>query len=166
MTAPNDTAAPAEVWYRGDTTSTAGPHAVIIETGGHEPLGLLHHVTKHSPTGFSWGFEGSGPADLARSLLIAVLGDDAKCATCRGCRNIIWPKGRNEDAPGYADPIPFDGAIMDQCDPDSVSSCYDCDDGYRRLPYQEFKREFVARWGDSWRISRAEVLQWLADHSE
>ncbi len=29
---------------------------------------LVHHV-EHSPTGFCWGYGGSGPADLALSIL-------------------------------------------------------------------------------------------------
>lgn len=29
---------------------------------------LKHHIY-HSPTGFNWGYSGSGPADLARSIL-------------------------------------------------------------------------------------------------
>ncbi|OZC01498.1 hypothetical protein BSZ36_17310 [Rubricoccus marinus] len=31
------------------------------------------HVARHSPTGFEWGYGGSGPADLARSILLALL---------------------------------------------------------------------------------------------
>lgn len=34
----------------------------------------LHHHVRHSPTGFGWGYAGSGPADLARSLLWDALG--------------------------------------------------------------------------------------------
>jgi len=34
---------------------------------------LRHHVY-HSPTGFCWGYGGSGPADLARSILWDYLG--------------------------------------------------------------------------------------------
>lgn len=30
---------------------------------------LKHHI-KHSPTGYEWGYCGSGPADLARCILI------------------------------------------------------------------------------------------------
>jgi hypothetical protein len=29
----------------------------------------LHHRLRHSPDGFSWGYGGSGPSDLARSIL-------------------------------------------------------------------------------------------------
>ena len=36
----------------------------------------LKHRVRHSPTGFEWGFEGSGPADLARSILWDHLGEE------------------------------------------------------------------------------------------
>ena len=32
-----------------------------------------HLVVEHSPTGFEWGYEGSGPADLALNILEAIL---------------------------------------------------------------------------------------------
>ena len=47
-----------------------------------------------------------------------------------------------------------------------VSRCWECDDGYRQLPYQEFKRQHVATWGSEWRISRTEILTWLAEHHD
>ena len=33
----------------------------------------LKHQVKHSPTGMEWGYGGSGPADTARSILMAVV---------------------------------------------------------------------------------------------
>jgi len=36
---------------------------------------LTHHIC-HSPTGFNWGYGGSGPADLARSILWDYLGEE------------------------------------------------------------------------------------------
>ena len=33
----------------------------------------LPHIVKHSPTGMEWGFGGSGPSDLANSLLAHVI---------------------------------------------------------------------------------------------
>ncbi len=38
----------------------------------------LAHQVRHSPTGFEWGYGGSGPADLALSLLADALGDVKK----------------------------------------------------------------------------------------
>jgi len=31
---------------------------------------------RHSPTGFEWGYNGSGPAELARAILMRVFPDD------------------------------------------------------------------------------------------
>ena len=45
----------------------------VILPSGH--LRSLRHVVLHSPTGFSWGYSGSGPADLALSILCDVLGE-------------------------------------------------------------------------------------------
>lgn len=41
----------------------------IVYVGFNGRLRRLHHVVLHSPTGFAWGYGGSGPADLALSIL-------------------------------------------------------------------------------------------------
>jgi hypothetical protein len=49
-------------------TGIRGVSPVVTVTDG----GLtrnLRHVSYHSPDGFEWGYEESGPADLARSIL-------------------------------------------------------------------------------------------------
>lgn len=48
-----------------------GVHVAIEAHGDVVPL---THYVRHSPTGYEWGYEGSGPADLARSLLAHHLG--------------------------------------------------------------------------------------------
>ncbi|MDD5368960.1 MAG: hypothetical protein PHQ40_07745 [Anaerolineaceae bacterium] len=58
--------------YRGEPP---GKVKVILETGRCRPL---HHVILHSPTGFAWGYGGSGPADLALSILCDVLEEHPK----------------------------------------------------------------------------------------
>lgn len=40
----------------------------------HEPKRELEHHIHHSPDGFSWGYYGSGPAELARCILWDHLG--------------------------------------------------------------------------------------------
>lgn len=40
------------------------------------PLNLRLDLFRHSPTGYSWGYGGSGPAQLALALLADVLKDD------------------------------------------------------------------------------------------
>jgi hypothetical protein len=44
-------------------------HAYAIDGHGSEPRRVRHHV-RHSPSGFEFGYEGSGRAELARCLLI------------------------------------------------------------------------------------------------
>ena len=152
---------PADVWYHG----TSDGHTVAVEDQDGTALGLLPHIEHtahscHSPAGYSWGYPGSGPAELARMLLIDALGDAAQCPVCGGCQQIIWPL---DDA---AAPVPFDTSIRDLCDPDSVMRCDACDDGYRRLPYQDFKDQYVAGWSDGWRMSRSGVRAWLTRRGE
>ena len=77
----------------------------VAVTVNGEPL--KHHVY-HSPTGFNWSYGGSGPADLARSIL--------------------WDHLGKEPSPAW---------------------------------YQEFKRAFVATWGDEWQISSLEIQDWI-----
>ncbi len=43
----------------------------VVRDGEFRPL---RHQLRHSPTGFEWGYGGSGPADLARSLLYDATG--------------------------------------------------------------------------------------------
>lgn len=56
--------------YRGD-----GKWLVRKFTSHRDHLGTrLEHSVRHSPDGFSWGYGGSGPTELARCLLIDALG--------------------------------------------------------------------------------------------
>jgi hypothetical protein len=62
--------------YRGyseDHGSAMGPAAVFVEAE-QGIVTRLEHAVRHSPDGFSWGYSGSGPADLARSILADHLG--------------------------------------------------------------------------------------------
>ena len=45
------------------------------ENGELKKLRPLPHVVRHSPDGFEWGYGGSGPADLALSLLTHAVGE-------------------------------------------------------------------------------------------
>lgn len=42
---------------------------VIVEVDDNGCRRPLRHVVVHSPTGFEWGYGGSGPSDLALSIL-------------------------------------------------------------------------------------------------
>src|SRR5579862_1759903 len=46
------------------------------------PLNPRLDLWNHSPSGFEWGYVGSGPAQLALALLADCLGDDAEALEC------------------------------------------------------------------------------------
>ncbi|HVQ49769.1 MAG TPA: DUF6166 domain-containing protein [Mycobacterium sp.] len=49
--------------------------AVMMRRGDRtEPLPLHLEVYNHSPSGFEWGYLGSGPAQLALALCVEVVG--------------------------------------------------------------------------------------------
>lgn len=48
------------------------------EDGRLEDLDPRLDVRNHSPTGFEWGYAGSGPAQLALALLTDALGDEER----------------------------------------------------------------------------------------
>jgi hypothetical protein len=125
--------AAADVWYHGHTDGT-----VTVESADGRLISPLPHLAQHSPTGFGWGYHGSGPADLARCILIHAAGRDAICPECAG---MACPGGFTEAGD-------------------------DCDQGYRVTPatYQTFKACYVAAWpvDGEWRMARSEVLSWLA----
>lgn len=60
--------------YRGYRVSDAGDHLVTRNGDILMPEPSLK-VWNHSPTGFSWGYGGSGPAQLALAILLDVTGD-------------------------------------------------------------------------------------------
>lgn len=62
-----------EVVYKGRISEDGLDGMVIRLTGEEQVATVLPHY-KHHSSKFSWGYEGSGPADLARSLLADVLG--------------------------------------------------------------------------------------------
>jgi hypothetical protein len=70
-------------WYRGYYRAGLGGIIEALAADG-TTIGMVAHLPKHSPTGISWGYLGSGPSDCARSLLIAVLGKAAVCPICNG----------------------------------------------------------------------------------
>jgi len=72
---------------RSDSGSLLGDQAVLNDCGTLQEVGLVcrrladgraatnvpHVVVHHSPTGFEWGYAGSGPAELALNVLHQLL---------------------------------------------------------------------------------------------
>jgi hypothetical protein len=62
--------------YIGDL-GTHGASAWVKEDGvGTRPLNPRCDLRNHSPTGFRWGYGGSGPAQLALAICSDAVGDD------------------------------------------------------------------------------------------
>lgn len=53
--------------YKGECLDKTAEHRVMVWT--ERSIKPLRHVSYHSPSGFGWGYRGSGPADLALSIL-------------------------------------------------------------------------------------------------
>lgn len=63
--------------YKAVQGDRAGVGTVRIVNSAEPSTQLvLYHDVRHSPDGFSWGYSGSGPAELARCILLDHLGHD------------------------------------------------------------------------------------------
>jgi Family of unknown function (DUF6166) len=62
-----------------------------------QPLPLRLDLFNHSPSGFSWGYGGSGPAQLALALLADALADDDRAIRLHQAFKFkvvaAWPEG-------------------------------------------------------------------------
>lgn len=58
-------------------------YAVIVTANG-APLNPRLDLWNHSPSGFEWGYGGSGPAQLALAILADHLRDDVKAVRLHG----------------------------------------------------------------------------------
>jgi hypothetical protein len=65
-------------YYLGERTPDGCEVAVMNGEGRAYALNPRHDLRNHSPTGFSWGYSGSGPAQLSLALLADVLAHDEK----------------------------------------------------------------------------------------
>ena len=158
---PDHSPTNVDVVYHGFHRPTGEP-TVLLETTDGQQLGALEHVAFHSPTGMGWGYGGSGPADLALSLLLAALGTDAVCPACAGTGKVVLDPNDETGIEEPYDPVRAAQGDYDRGDFE-VISCWsaDCVRGHRYVPYQEFKEQYVAGFDHEWRMRRSEVLAWL-----
>jgi hypothetical protein len=163
-----------EVVYRGyGPDNSAGGRLVMIEVDG-QVVGRLPHAAKHSPSGLSWGYQGSGAADLARSLLIHALGERARCVVCDGTGEVVYDVVTEREIPSCNAELEFivvDGEIDRRPRYSEPMGCLDCESGCAVLPssslYQPFKRDVVANLPeDGWTLTRAEILRWIGQHQK
>ena len=67
-------AIPAPEWaggwyYKGSRTNNDDAAVTVHGLGRNQPLPLFLEVENHSPTGFEWGYGGSGPSQLSLALV-------------------------------------------------------------------------------------------------
>ena len=132
----------------------ASSRVIALELPDGTRIGWLEHVVRHSPSGFGWGYHGSGPSDTAWSLLVDAAGDAAICQACQGTGRVVYV---TEDGLTRAEPF---GPTRHPWSTNGWQC--ECSGGYLSLPYTRFADQFVASWADEWFISRASVLSWLA----
>ncbi len=65
----------SEIIYTGQDEHDVFKYIVADRGTEPLPLELSLKLANHSPTGFSWGYLGSGPAQLAIALLLDATGD-------------------------------------------------------------------------------------------
>jgi hypothetical protein len=61
-----------EKTYRGYRRTDG---SCVVQVGRRRELPLRLDLRNHSPTGFEWGYGGSGPAQLALAILADCIGD-------------------------------------------------------------------------------------------
>src|SRR5262245_61437985 len=90
------------VSYHGLRNHNGGPNTVTRLDGQHgRPLDPCLDVRNHSPTGFEWGYGGSGPAQLALALCVDALdGDDPRAV--RIYQHFKWSVVGSLDAESWA----------------------------------------------------------------
>jgi hypothetical protein len=68
-------------YYLGYVDKAGNANVCYSDTGSGgllQPLSPRRDLRNHSPTGFQWGYGGSGPAQLALAILADHLGDDER----------------------------------------------------------------------------------------
>jgi hypothetical protein len=65
-------------YYSARPSEPGGTSVYVMEqdAGEHEALDPRADLANHSPSGFAWGYGGSGPAQLALAIAADHLGDD------------------------------------------------------------------------------------------
>lgn len=66
-------AAPKGNTYKGKVVKYEGIVTITLPSGSEQDLPLYLAVANHSPTGFAWGYQGSGPTQLALALCLHAL---------------------------------------------------------------------------------------------
>ncbi|WPX08199.1 DUF6166 domain-containing protein [Anaerocellum danielii] len=76
---------------------------IICRRTEHGPeVNIPHRYVKHSPTGFEWGYAGSGPADLALNALAMYIGRE------KAEKNGLYQEFKHE----FIETMPYEGGVI------------------------------------------------------
>jgi hypothetical protein len=95
---------------------------IVIESNAAGRRYPLRHAVRHSPDGFQWGYGGSGPAELARCILLDFCRPPVRCRACGSPESEAEREHRVRCVDGG--PHAFEKDVLP-------------------VSYQEFKREFI-----------------------
>lgn len=145
--------------YEGIRTTNG---ARVFRVAGEIREPLRHRIVYHSPTGFEWGYAGSGPADLALNILADASGWEGSWRYDAPFHDADYCVEHREwrDEPGV------DGCLAAPLDEEGRRSTDDCVFGPPTWVFnlhQRFKFDVIAgadRAG--FQITQDEVLDWLA----
>ncbi len=63
----------SKIYHGKRTTESVEVSVLVIDIRKRKRVRPVRHIPFHSPAGFNWGYEGSGPADLALAILVDYL---------------------------------------------------------------------------------------------
>jgi len=121
----------------------------VEESGKRYPLPFRTEIRNHSPTGFNWGYSGSGPAQLALAILADFYGPAKAPDRCPFCEAAVqdW---RCID--------------VEHCGYDGTKEDKWAHIRGRTIHYQDFKALMVANLPpDKWSISGTQIEAWAED---
>jgi hypothetical protein len=131
----------------------------------------LRHIQYHS-TGFEWGYEGSGPADLALSILADYLSETPEQVIAYAKHGTFWgPRCEECGGEGWILNVDVDPRLEDwKGRGDPATMCTFCEGlGFIRPAeslavkwHQMFKREFVAGFEKAgWKLTGTEIAAFI-----
>lgn len=108
----------------------------------------LNHLVLHSPDGFEWGYQGSGPADLALAILADFFGEQpTKAELDQGYFEITLEELKESDRTNTP------GELLER----KRISCAHY--------HQPFKEAFVAKFAkESWKLEGQTIGVWIEGH--
>lgn len=145
--------------YKARRESLTGATVVIVTDTGTAALPPRRDLKNHSPDGFEWGYEGSGPAQLALALCVDALGGNQKS-------HFTGPCFSQHDGCFLGGPC-----VCGLSGAHNTHECKRCGDRWQRTEiaraqsiYQDFKARHIAGITENeWTMTAADVRRHIAE---